>query len=95
MVGEEDGEDRENLRLAQYMLDQARQNGKKNLYFESYPETGHLIDLPHCPTCHLSRHPYLPSDRKITYGGRMQPQALAQIQAWRSTLSFYKKYLFA
>ena len=90
MIGEEDGD---TPGIARFMVDKLRMLGKENVSLEMYPGTGHLIDLPHSPLCRWSRHPYLPHNIKVDYGGQSQQHSLAQFQAWRSLLSFYNAHL--
>ena len=72
------------------MLERAERAGKRNMRVVRYPGTGHLIDLPHSPFCSLSKHPMLPPDTKFNYGGQPQLQSLAQIEAWKTTMEFFK-----
>ena len=75
------------------MVEKAEVDGKKNIKLLEYPDTGHLIDLPHSPFINATGHPLAPKDIKIYYGGILQPHALAQIHAWTETLQFYRNNL--
>ena len=82
-----------NSDIAAFMIERAERAGKRNVSLVRYPATGHLIDLPHSPVISRDRHALLPRNIKFDYGGQLQPQALAQIEAWRSTLEFFKNNL--
>ena len=82
-----------NSGITDLMIERAERAGKRNVSLVRYPGTGHLLDLPHSPVVSRDRHVLVPPNIKINYGGQPQPQALAQIQAWRSTLAFFKDHL--
>ena len=90
MVGGDDGEYPD---ICRYMVDRAVSQGRDNIQLEQYPGAGHLIDLPHSPSVHQARHPYVPPHVKIHYGGQVQLHCLAQIRAWEHLLNFYMKHL--
>lgn len=79
--------------MAPVMVERAEAAGKKNIKFIEYPETGHLIDLPHSPHTYRMGHPLLPRNMKMNFGGQLQPHALAQIHAWSETLEFFRKHV--
>ena len=79
--------------MAPIMVERARAAGKKNIRLKEYPGTGHLIDLPHSPFTRVMRHPLLPENRKMNFGGQPQQHSLAQIDAWAETLTFFKRHL--
>ena len=78
--------------LAPIMVKRAQAAGKENVRLVEYSETGHLIDPPHCPFNKYLGHPLLPKSMKMHFGGQLQPHALAQIEAWRETLQFFKNH---
>ena len=75
------------------MVERAKATGKKNIRLIEYPGTGHLIDTPHSPFTRRLRHPLLPENMKMDFGGQLQQHALAQIDAWEETLAFFKEHL--
>ena len=75
------------------MIERAERAGKRNVSLVRYPGTGHLLDMPHSPFICQDRHVLVPPKIKFNFGGQLQPQALAQIQAWRSTLAFFTNNL--
>ena len=79
--------------IAPIMVERAVASGKKNIKLLEYPETGHLIDLPHSPFNKAMRHPLLPQNRTMDYGGQLQSHSLAQKHAWTETLQFFKQHL--
>ena len=83
-------EDRLSLQCSKHAVDRAKQFGCTNLTMIEYPETGHLIDLPHSPHVKEATHPLLPVNRKVQYGGKSQPHALAQFHAWDTLLNFFR-----
>lgn len=93
VVGEEDNLYREAKEIAPMMIARANKAGKRNVRLLKYAGAGHLIDLPHSPFSSLSRHPMLPPTTKFNYGGQQQLHALAQIQAWKNTLRFFREHL--
>ena len=84
-------EDKMSLEYSRFAVNRALKSGNANLALLEYPETGHLIDLPHCPHVKEATHPLLPPTEKIQYGGKSQPHALAQFQAWDDLLTFFKE----
>ena len=76
-----------------FAIDRAQKSGKSNVKLVEFPETGHLIDLPHCPHVKEAKHPLLPPSETIQFGGKAQPHALAQFQAWDVLLEFFKANL--
>lgn len=87
LVGEDDAGPRV---LANIAFDRARKSGKTNCKLIQYPQTGHLINLPHSPHCGESANPHF---EKLNFGGQKQPHSLAQFEAWETTLDFFKKHL--
>lgn len=87
LVGEDDAGPRV---LANIAFDRARKSGKTNCNIIQYPQTGHLINLPHSPHCGESANPHF---EKLNFGSQKQPHSLAQFEAWETTLDFFKKHL--
>jgi len=90
LVGEEDEDLRE---LAKFSFQRAAQNGREDCQLVEFESTGHLIDLPNCPVCNSAKHPFLPPHVRCWYGGQIQPHALAQLQAWDLSVTFFTERL--
>ena len=79
---------------SKFAVKRALKAGKTNVTLIEFPKTGHLIDLPHCPPrIGEARHPLIPMTKTVTFGGELQPHALAQFQAWEKLLTFFNENL--
>lgn len=57
----------------------------------TYPGTGHLIEPPYIPTCHLSYHKSF--GMCVEWGGEPRQQAFAQEDSWKHILNFFANNL--
>lgn len=65
-----------------------RKYGKESrCTIHSYPGTGHLIEPPYTPTCHLSYHKSF--TMCCEWGGEPRQQAFAQEDSWKHILNFF------
>ena len=93
LVGEDDGLMELFSEYSKFAVNRALKAGKTNISLLKFPKTGHLIDLPHCPHVAEGKTPLLPPTETTKFGGKSQPHALAQFQAWDTLLQFFKDKL--
>ncbi|XP_041436562.1 acyl-coenzyme A amino acid N-acyltransferase 1 isoform X2 [Xenopus laevis] len=85
LVGEED-KSYNSLKFAMEALARAKGRGKNDVHLLSFPGTGHLIEPPGSPLCHVSQpaRDSLP----VWWGGELVAHCTAQETSWKEILSF-------
>ncbi|XP_040192698.1 acyl-coenzyme A amino acid N-acyltransferase 1-like [Rana temporaria] len=88
LVGEND-KSCESLYFARLSLARAKKWGKMDVYIESYPGAGHLLEPPCSPFSLVSRVSSSPS--LIMWGGELVPHCQAQEISWPIIQDFLRK----
>ncbi|XP_077319150.1 acyl-coenzyme A amino acid N-acyltransferase 1-like [Lithobates pipiens] len=88
LVGEND-QACESLHFARFSSARARKWGKMDVYIESYPGAGHLLEPPCSPFCHASGLPLSPNPK--LWGGEVVPHCQAQEISWLIMQDFLRK----
>ncbi|XP_068127981.1 acyl-coenzyme A amino acid N-acyltransferase 1-like [Hyperolius riggenbachi] len=84
VVGDKD-ESYDSLYFAKISSARAEKHGKKNVYIDSYPGAGHLLELPCSPFCPVSRFAI-----PIIWGGELIAHCRAQEIIWPKILDFLR-----
>ncbi|XP_073475615.1 acyl-coenzyme A amino acid N-acyltransferase 1-like [Aquarana catesbeiana] len=88
IVGEND-QNYDSLFFAKEALARAHKYNKKDVYLQSYPGAGHLLEPPGSPFCPVSQSPFFPLP--LTWGGELLPHCRAQEHSWKEILDFLRK----
>ncbi|XP_018416503.1 PREDICTED: acyl-coenzyme A amino acid N-acyltransferase 1-like [Nanorana parkeri] len=88
LVGEND-QSCDSLSYARASSARAKEYGKMDVYIESYPGAGHLLEPPCSPFCPLSRSPSSPIP--MIWGGELVAHCRAQEISWPNILDFLRK----
>ncbi|XP_073475571.1 acyl-coenzyme A amino acid N-acyltransferase 1-like isoform X1 [Aquarana catesbeiana] len=88
LVGEND-QSCESLHFARFSLARAKKWGKNDVYIESYPGAGHLLEPPCSPFCPVSKISVPPN--LILWGGELVPHCQAQEISWPIMQDFLRK----
>ncbi|KAG9481358.1 acyl-coenzyme A thioesterase 1-like [Eleutherodactylus coqui] len=75
---------------AEQMVARMREH-QKDVEFQFYPGTGHLLEPPYFPLCKASHHKLL--GVPILWGGQTKAHAQAQEDAWKKIQAFFSKHL--
>ncbi|XP_077319151.1 acyl-coenzyme A amino acid N-acyltransferase 1-like [Lithobates pipiens] len=88
LVGEND-QTCESLHFARFSSARAKKWGKMDVYIESYPGAGHLLEPPCFAFCPVSKVATLPN--LMVWGGELVPHCQAQDISWSIMQDFLRK----
>lgn len=88
VVGEND-QNYDSLFFAKEALARAHKYNKKDVYLQSYPGAGHLLEPPGSPFCPVSQSPFF--TLPLTWGGELLSHCRAQEHSWKEILDFLRK----
>ncbi|XP_061890730.1 acyl-coenzyme A thioesterase 1-like [Entelurus aequoreus] len=66
-------------------------HGKESFEVVSYPNAGHLLEVPHMPCCSSGFHAALGC--AVVFGGEPKAHSEAQLDLWERVQEFFKKHL--
>jgi len=73
------------------MYEVAKSHGKRNVLLKTYPQMGHLADLPYVPATSVAPHPMAPKPYEMYYGGDdLAMHAKGTEELWRDVLRFFQ-----
>ncbi|XP_077408508.1 acyl-coenzyme A thioesterase 1-like [Vanacampus margaritifer] len=77
--------------FAKQAAEMLKSHGRESFQVVSYPEAGHLLEVPHMPFCPSSFHAAL--GRAVVFGGQPKAHSGAQLDLWERVQEFFKRHL--